>query len=447
MAQNFVDPKLDGGVFIFALVVSLLTGVLFGIFPALQAARTDLVESLKEETRTAGRSRRAITLGNALLVGQVALSLVSLVTAALFLRSIEHAYTINPGFETRHMAVIMTNPGQAGYDRAGTEQFYRDVRSRVAAVPGVSSVTWASNLPFWNRASRGILLEQQQARAKSDGITTIVNTVGSDYFATMRIGITRGRDFAAADSDGSLKVAIVNETMAARYWPNQDTLGKRFKFAGEAFYRQIVGVATTANYQALGEEPQSCIYLPLKQNFSDAMVLYVRTERDPATVIGAVQREIRTGDSQVDVSDVRTGGKLIEQALFSARIGVALLGVFGLLALGFASIGLYGIMAYTVNRRKREIGLRMALGARQASVLGLVLKQGMTLVAIGIVVGLFASFLVGRALSTMLFGVGAADPMSFAGASLLLAIVAVLACYLPARNASRVDPLTALREA
>jgi predicted permease len=320
------------------------------------------------------------------------------------------------------------------------------VRSRVAAVPGVSSVTWASNLPFWNRASRGILLEQQQARAKSDGITTIVNTVGGDYFATTGIAITRGRDFAAADSDGSLAVAIVNETMAARYWPNQDAVGKRFKFVGEAFYRQIVGVARTANYQALGEEPQSCIYLPLKQNFSDAMVLYVRTERDPSMVMGAVQREIRTGEPQVDVSDVRTGGKLIEQVLFSARIGVALLGVFGLLALGLASIGLYGIMAYTVNRRKREIGLRMALGARQVSVLGLILKQGMTLVVFGIVVGICASLLVGRALSSMLYGVGGADPMSFAGASLLLAIVAVLACYLPARNASRVDPLTALRE-
>lgn len=446
-SANFIDPKFDAGVFVFALVLSLITGVLFGIAPAVQASRTSIVEALKDETRTAGRSRRAISFGNALLVGQVALSLVSLIIAGLFLRSMQRAYTIDPGFETKRLGVALIGVGQAGYDRAQSEQFFRDVRARVSAIPGVASLSWASNMPFWNRASRGITMEGQALQKKSEVVMSIVNTVDLDYFDTMRIAVRRGRDFTAADRDGAIPVAIINETLAARYWPNQDPIGKRFKFSGESFFRQIVGVAKTINYSALGEEPQSCIYLPFKQNFSDSMVLYVRTEHDPQTVLPAIQGVIRTVAPQISVGRIDTGSQMIGYALFSAVMGVGLLGVFGLLALGLASIGLYGIMAYSVARRRREIGVRMALGAAQSSVLGLVLRQGMTLVAVGIVVGLAASFLIAQALSKVLYGVSAADPISFAAASLILATVALLACYLPARRASRVDPLDALREA
>lgn len=446
VAANFVDPKLDSRVFVFALMVSLITGLIFGIIPALQASRTDIVEALKEETRTAGRSRRALRFSNVLLVAQVALSLISLITASLFLRSINAAYAINPGFETKRIALVMTNPGQAGYDQARTEQFYRDVRSRVATLPGVVSAAWASNLPFWSRASRAVILEGQQARNKYDGIATIVNTVGRDYFSSTGISMTEGRDFNDNDREGTVPVAIVNETMARRYWPNRNPLGQRFKFTGENILRQVVGVVKTANYTSLNEEPQPCIYLPLKQNFSDAMNLYVRTSLDPSNVVGALQREILSRDPRVDVSDVRTGRKLIEQALFSAKLGVGLLGVFGILALGLASIGLYGIMAYAVNRRKREIGVRMALGAARGVVMGLILRQGIALVGIGIAVGVVASLLIGRALSAMLYGVSGTDPISFLGSSLVLLTVAVAACYLPARRASRVDPLVALRE-
>lgn len=446
VAANFVDPKLDDRVFIFALLVSLITGLIFGIVPALQASRTDIVEALKEETRTAGRSRRALRFGNVLLVGQVALSLVSLITASLFLRSIDAAYAINPGFETKRIAMVMTNPGQAGYDRPRTEQFYRDVQSRVSALPGVVEAAWASNLPFWNRASRSVVLEGQQARNKYDGIATIVNTIGLEYFSTIGMPLTRGRDFTANDRATTVPVAIVNETMAERYWPHRNPVGQRFKFTGESVLRTVVGVVKTANYTSLNEAPQPCIYVPLKQSFSDAMNLYVRAAGDPSNIAGAIQREIRSQDPQVDVSDIRTGRKLIEQALFGARIGVGLLGVFGFLALGLASIGLYGIISYTVNRRKREIGVRMALGAARGVVMGLILRQGLTLVGSGIAVGIFASLLIGRALTAMLYGVSAADPISFVGSSLVLLAVAAAACYLPARRASLVDPLVALRE-
>jgi predicted permease len=403
--------------------------------------------ALKEETRTAGRSRGRIRLGNVLVAGQVALSLVSLITAGLFLRKIQRDYAIDPGFETHRLGIVMTYPGQAGYDRARTGQFYRDVRERIATIPQVEAVSWATNLPLFSPPSRSVWIEGQQRRDDSSGILSVVNTIDLDYFATAGVPIQSGRDFSEADSENAPSVAIINETMAERYWPGQNVIGKRFQFAGEDVLRQIIGVARTANYDELGEEPLPCVYLPLRQNYSDAMVLYVRTAGDPAPVLASVQREMRNIDDQVMANDVRTIGKMIDQALFGARIGVGLLGVFGLLALGLASLGLYGVMAYSVNLRQREIGLRMALGASRGGVLRLVLAQGMALAAVGAAVGVGASLLVGSALSGLLPGVSPADPLSLAGCSLILLAVTALACYLPARRASRLDPLAALREA
>jgi macrolide transport system ATP-binding/permease protein len=446
VAQNFVDPHLNANVFVFVLVVALFTGLIFGIAPALRSSRTPIVETLKEETRTAGRSARSITLANALLVGQVAVSLVLLVTAALFLRSVQREYTIDPGFETKNLALLLLYPGQQGYDRTKTEQFYKDVRDRLATVPGVASLSWATNLPFWRRAETGIVVEGQEQRKKSEAISSVVNTIDLQYFPTMGIPLLAGRDFTQDDREGATLVAITNDTMASRYWPGQDPLGKRLQLPGQKEFRQIVGIVKTANYQTLGESPQSCVYIPLRQNYSESMVLYVRTERNPAQVIPALQSEIRNIDPALPIDDIRTGTKLIEQALWGAKIGVGLLGVFGFLALGLATIGLYGIMAYSVNQRRREIGIRMALGAGQASVLSLILRQGMTLVICGVGLGLMLSMLLGRALSRFLYGVGAIDLPSLTGASLILLLVAVIACYLPARAASQVDPLVALHE-
>ena len=223
-------------------------------------------------------------------------------------------------------------------------------------------------------------------------------------------------------------------------------MGKRIRLPGEKQMRQIVGVARTANYSTWAEPPQLCVYVPLEQNYSDAMTLYVRSKGDPQQILMPVQREVRAAGPEILVTDVRTGREIVDGGLFQARVGVVLLSVFGLLALGLASIGLYGIMAYSVSQRKREIGLRMALGAAQASVLRLVLKQGMSLVMTGVFIGFVAALLVGRLLSRMLYGVSASDPLSVAGAAMVLLAVALLACYLPARWASRVDPLVALRE-
>jgi len=369
-----------------------------------------------------------------------------LVTAALFLRTVQREYLITPGFETKNLAVFLLYPGQLGYDRTRTEQFYKDVHDRLATVPGVASVSWSANLPLFGRAQTGVVIEGQEQRKKSEAISSVVNTIDLDYFSTMGIPLLAGRVFAQDDREGAAPVAIINDTMASRFWPNQDPLGKRLQLPGQKEFRQIVGVVKTADYQTLGEAPQSCVYVPLRQNYSESMVLYVRTEYDPSRLITNIQGEIRNIDPALPIDDIRTGTKVIEQALWGAKMGVGLLGVFGFLALGLASIGLYGIMAYSVNQRRREIGIRMALGAGQANVLRLILRQGMTFVITGVALGLMLSILLGHALSKFLYGVGASDPASLAGASLVLLTVAMVACYLPARRASQLDPLVALHE-
>jgi predicted permease len=445
-SANFVAPKLDATVFVYALLISLATGFLFGTIPAFKASRAGVAETLKEEARTTGRSRKRVTLANALLVGQVAFSFLLLVTAALFLRSIGRAYDIDPGFQTAHLAVFTTNPGQAGYKKPMTRAFYKDARERIARMPDVESVSWASNMPLWAHAVNGLQVEGRQPRSQADKITTIVNTVDRGYFTTAGVAIDSGREFTTGDQETSTPVAIVNEKLARDYWPRGDALGKRIQVPGEKQTRQIVGIARTAIYSAWAEPPQPCVYVPLEQNYSDAMILYVRSKADPRQILAPVRREVHAAGPQILIGGTLSGREIIDRGLFQARMGVGLLSVFGFLALALASIGLYGIMAYSVNQRKREIGLRMAIGAARANVLRLILKQGMSLVIKGVLIGFVAALLVGRLLSRMLYGVGASDPLSVAGAAVVLLTVALLACYLPARWASRVDPLVALRE-
>jgi len=418
----------------------LCLGPLFLIYRSL------LVPNLKEEARTTGRSRKRVTLANALLVGQVAFSFLLLVTAALFLRSIGRAYDLDPGFQTKHLAVFTTNPGQAGYKKPLTKAFYKDARERVTRMPDVESVSWASNMPLWARGVNGLQVEGREQRSQADKITTIVNTVDANYFETVGVAIASGRQFTNRDQETSTPVAIVNEKLAHDYWPRGDALGKRIQLPGEKQMRQIVGIARTASYSAWAEPPQLCVYVPLEQNYSDAMILYVRGKADPRQILTPVRREVRAAGPRILIGGTLSGREIVDRGLFQARMGVALLSVFGLLALSLASIGLYGIMAYSVNQRKREIGLRMAIGAAQASVLRLILKQGMSLVLKGVLIGFAAALLVGRLLSRLLYGVSASDPLSIAAAAAVLLAVALLACYLPARWASRVDPLVALRE-
>jgi predicted permease len=443
-AANFAAPRLDSAVFAFVLLISLATGFLFGTVPALRTSRIGVAEALKQEARTAGRSRGGATLANALLVGQVAFSFLLLMTAALFLRSIGRAYQMDPGFQTAHLAMFMTNPGQAGYGAAATRAFYRDLREQTARLPGVLSVSWSSNLPLWGRAAAGLEIEGFQRRFQSDELRAIVNIADRDYFETAGVALRAGRAFGDLDGDSSAPVAIVNEKLAQDYWP-AGALGKRIRLPGEREMRQVVGIARNANYTTWNEPPQPCVYVPLAQHPSEAMTLFVRTRGEPGDVLLPVEREIRAAGPGI-LFDSRTGAEIVNGGLFAARVAVALLAIFGLLALGLASIGLYGILLYSVDRRRREIGVRMALGAGAPAVLRLVLREGMSLVLVGIAAGYLASLGAGRLLRTMLYGVGVSDPVSVAAAAVTLCAVALLACVLPARRATRVDPLAALRE-
>jgi predicted permease len=446
VAANMTTPRMDTTVLLFAVAVSLMTALFFGLAPALRASRTDVAAGLKEESRSAGRTRRMVSLGNVLLVAQVAFSTLCLLTAALFFRSIQRAYAVDPGFQANRLAIFLVDPHQAGYDQTRAKEFYRDARQRVSALPGVASDSWASGPPFWHTASRTIEVEGAEQRKKADGIATVDFTVDTDYFATMGIELLRGRTFEEADRDGTMPVAVVNETLAERYWPGGDALGHRFQFAGDPVLRQVVGIVKTANYTTLGEAPQPCVYVPLRQNFSNGMYLYVRSQGEPQKLLPEVQREIRSMDANLQIGDVRTGAGLIKNVLWGAIVGVSLLGVFGSLALVLASVGLYGVMAYSVTRRRREIGLRVALGASPSAVVSLILREGMTLVVCGVGIGLSAGLLAGRLLSGMLFGIGPSDPVSLATSAAVLLAVAWIACYMPARAATRIDPITALRE-
>jgi predicted permease len=446
VANNFIDLTIDGRVIAFGAALSLITGVVFGIVPAWQASRAPAGDALTE-ARAAVGSGRGGAVRHALVVGQTALSLAALVAAALFLRSIEQAYSIDPGFDASKLAVLSVNPQQARYDQPRTEQFYRDVRERLSSLPGVESVSWATNQPLWAKVYRRVALEGQVQQDGTTSTLTLLNTIDVDYFKALGVAVRRGRDFTQGDRPETRAIAIINDTMAAKYWPGQDPVGRRVRFEGEPVPREIVGIVETTKYQTLGEAPQSCIFVPLAQNYSDAMVLYVRTQNDPASMIGTLQREVRALGPDVPLSYATSVQVLLGQSLWMVKFGGGLLAAFGILALALAGVGIYGVTAYSVTQRTREMGLRIALGASPSAVRTLVLGQAMKLVGIGLGLGLLCALLLGRAMSSLLYGLGSADALSLATASLTLVLVAAVASYLPARRASRIDPAISLREA
>lgn len=276
---------------------------------------------------------------------------------------------------------------------------------------------------------------------------TLVNTVDVDYFRTLGVAVRRGRDFASGDRRETRAVAIINDTMAAKYSQGQDPLGRLVHLEGEPTPREIVGIVGTTKYQTLGEAPQACMFVPLAQNYTDAMVLYVRTIGDPASILGTVQREVQALGSDVPVNNATSVQALLGESLWMVKFGVGLLAAFGALALGLASVGIYGLMAYAVAQRTREIGLRIALGANPSAVRRLVIRRAMRLVVFGLLLGLGGALLVGRSMASLLYGLNGADAPSLLAASLTLLLVSALASYLPARRATRIDPAISLRDA
>jgi len=442
---NGIDLKLDGGVLAFTFLVSVLTGVLFGLAPALQASRPDLATELKDRTLEPG-GRRRVTLRGALVVTQVALSLISLIGAGLFLKSLRNTQSIDPGFERQHLLLLTFDLGAQGYDRPRSEAFYRDVVERAGALPGVESASLGSNLPIGGFGfSRTVFPEGHEPTAGSTGTFVIVNTIAPGYLDAVGVALRHGRDLLDSDREGAPPVVLVNEAMAKRFWPEGEAVGKRFKFYGDEAFREVAGVVEDTKVFTLGEDPQPVAYVPLYQMFETAMTLHVRTKGDPALLLETVRRTVQAMDTNLPLTNVQTVTALLDQTLWAPRMGAALLAIFGFLALALAAIGIYGVMSYAVSQRTHEFGIRMALGARALDVLGLVFRQGLVPVAAGLVLGLAAALAVTRLIATFLVGVGATDPVTFAGIALLLLAVSLLASYLPARRATRVDPMIALR--
>jgi predicted permease len=440
-----LDLGFDSHVLLFTLSVALLTAVLIGVAPALKAARPDLIEVLKVGGRGNTVGWASSPFRSMLVVTEIALALVALVGAGLFVRSMQNAQRIDPGFESTNLFMFNFDLGALHYDEGHGQQFFRAAIERAKASPGVESATVADAPPLLPAFSRTIFPEGQDEASGYRGTLTQVNDIAPTFFETLRIPLISGREFTDSDRAGTKPVVIANEAMAKHFWPNENAIGKRFHFHGDPALREIVGVVHNTVENNIGEEPQPVAYLPLTQNYSPAVVMLVRTSGRPEAVISTVRSQVQQLDSNLALTNVQTIGELLSQGLWAPRMGAALLAVFGGLALVLAIIGVYGVLSYSVNQQTREIGIRMAMGAQTGRVLRLVIGQGMRLAAAGLVLGLLVAFAAMRVLGSLLFGVSAHDPLTFAAVSLVLALAAMLACYIPARRATKVDPIIALR--
>ena len=440
-----LDIAFDSHVLFFTLSVSLLTAVLIGLAPAIKVAKSNLIEVLKVGGRGGSVSWARNRFRSLLVVTEIALALVALVGAGLFVRSMQNAQRVDPGFESKNLFVFAFDLGALHYDEDRGQQYFRAAIERAEASPGVASATIASNFPLGGGLARTVFPEGQDEASGYRGTLTQLNDIAPNFFQTLRIPLVSGREFTDADRKDTTQVAIVNEAMAKQFWPNQNAVGKRFHFFGETQLREVVGVVRNTVVNAIGEEPQPLAYLPLTQDFSPAVTMQVRTTGKPEPVIATVRSHVQSLDTNLALTNWNTIGELLDQGLWAPRMGAALLAVFGGVALILAVVGVYGVLSYSVNQQTREIGIRMAMGAQTGSVLSLVVKQGMRLAIVGLVLGLVVAFAAMRVLSSLLFGVSAHDPLIFGGVTLVLATAAILACYIPARRAARVDPLVALR--
>ena len=441
-----LELGLDWRVLAFTLGISVATGVVFGLAPALQASRLDIVMALKSEDAQRAGSRRS-RLRAVFVTSQVTLSVVLLIGAGLFIRSLQSANTIDPGFRVERALTVPINLGLLRYKENEGENFYRSLLARVEAQPGVerASLVRFAQLGF-SYAQFQVFKQGGNYTQKDEGTSTGFNVVGPNYFKTMETPLLSGRDFSDTDRKGAPGVAVLNETLAVTLWPGENALGKRVSVNGpEGPFLEVVGVARDGKYRSLGETPHPYIYQPLLQSYDPKMTLVVRTKGEAQSVASAVRVQIRALDANLPVADIKTFRDQLDLSLFPSRLAAWTLGSFGVLALLLAAIGIYGVVSYSVAQRTREIGVRTALGAKAKDVLRLVLGEGLFVIAVGLVLGLLLASVATRVIASFLYGVGATDPLTFAAVPLLMGFVALSASYIPARRATKVDPMVALR--
>jgi predicted permease len=424
----------------FALAIAVATGILFGLAPALQATSPALIPALKGEAPT-GTSRSRTSKG--LVIAQMAMSIVLLVCAGLFLVNLRSATTIDKGFSATSMLIADVDPGLQGYQRANTEAFYRGLIDRLKALPGVQDVGLSDSPPLGLNNSDTSVEVPGYVAAASEDLSTRYASVDPGYFSAIGIPLRSGRAFTVRDDSAAAAVIVVNERFAKKFWPGQDAVGKTVQTGGRL--RTVIGVVPTGKYQRLGEDPQLFMYFPQAQRYVTGMSVMIRTTGDANRLTSALRREVAALDANMPLSNVRSMERHLGFSLLPARVAGAALGVFGLLGLLLASVGMYGVMAYSVSQRTREIGIRMAIGATASDVVRLIMRQGLTLVMIGTVIGLAMAAAASRALSGVLYGGSSLDPATFTIVPLVLIGVAALATFAPARRAASVDPAITLR--
>jgi putative ABC transport system permease protein len=440
---------LDSRALIFTLVITLGTGLIFGLAPAWHSSNPDVVPVLKGDPEAASRGkRRAFTLRNALVVAQVSLSLVVLVCGGLFIKSFRKAQTMDPGFDNRNGLLLSLSPTLIGYEEEQARGFYRQAIERVSHVPGVEAAAFTRTLPLGDSSnSSGPILKEGETLARGTAGRNIMNNVVSaGYFKTMQIPFVEGRDFDDRDQPKTQRVIIINQQMAQILWPGESAVGKRIFIGAESRNAlEVVGVVKTGKYRNLAEDPKPFFYYTMGQLRPTTMALVVRGSTEPRSLVGAIRGQIQALDRRVPIFAIKTMEEHMTYALWAPSMAATFSLAFGVLAILLSAVGLYSVMAYVVSQRTREVGIRMALGADRGDVMKMITQQGMRLAAIGVGIGLVLSLALAQVLSSLLIGVSGYDVPTFILVPVLLAVVALVACYLPARRATKVDPLVALR--
>ncbi|HYP29038.1 MAG TPA: ABC transporter permease [Blastocatellia bacterium] len=444
------EVTLDAKVLLFTFGISMLTGVIFGLIPALQASRPNLNETLKEGGRDSSAGASGSRARNILVVSEIGLALVLLIGAGLMINSFLKLLSVDPGFRTDSMLtakIILPDSKYPG--RIERAAFFRQLLERVGSLPGVEAAGLTTSLPLTSKGnSLGIAVEGRPEPPPDEVPIIVTRVINPDYFRTMSIPLLQGRIFSEQDSENAPFVVIIDEAMARKLWPDEDPIGRRIKMGGynsTSPWRSVVGVVKEVRQFELDAAPRPQMYVPFPQTGVFApQDLVLRTSGDPLSMVSAVRSEVWAIDKDQPISTVRTMEDIMAASVAKQRFNMLLLGIFAVVALVLAAVGIYGVMSYLVTQRTREIGLRMALGAQRSDVLKLVVGQGFKLVAIGVALGLFASFALTRYMSSLLFGVSTTDPVTFVVISVTLIAIALLASYIPARRATQIDPMRAL---
>ncbi|HMH45499.1 MAG TPA: ADOP family duplicated permease, partial [Pyrinomonadaceae bacterium] len=430
----------------FTLLAAALTGVLFGLVPALQLSKADLNHSLKDTGKGVPGGSRGGRLRGALVISEIALALILLIGSGLLMKSFILLQRVDPGFNPDHLVTLRVILNKTPYPNIPqVVDFYSQLLDRVKALPEVQSTALISTLPLsGNETDTDFLIEGRPQPPPNQQPVAWFNSVSPDYFRTMELRVIKGRAFTTLDNEKSPLVAIISETMARRYFPNEEPLGKRIG-RGPDRWREIVGVARDVKHFGLDADTPPTMYFPMRQSPARAMNLIARTAGDPLSLAPSLRAQVWAGDHNLAIANLGTMKDLVSASIVQQRFILLLLGCFAALALLLAAVGIYGVMSYAVTQRTHEIGIRMALGARMADVLKLIVRNGITLTLIGVAIGLTLALALTRLMTSLLFGVTPTDAMTFAMVSAGLVLVALVACYIPARRATKVDPLIALR--